>query len=445
MSGSTTQNYSIFTIPPLAGLDEIREDGGKLTVISKNPGSFERYGKFMVAPEDFIKDPERAAAMHNVWLPVVMNNPAELFDFETEHDKGFKKTADIPKQAYTLDEIKEMMTNKSLMKAAYYSGFNISSYREAKAKLGKEIEKRFKGDSHVDIRAAVRPVESENSLRAFATITFNDAIAVHDIKVYEHPNAETGAPELKIGMPSVRTKNGEYHDIAFPVTPELRKQITDIVLAEYANVIENGQREEVRVLAPTDTKIRVSGIDDSRSSGNIKASCQITVGDSFVIRDVNIVEGKNGLFAQMPYRQDSNGEYRSVVHAIDKDFSAKLQTAVITKYAERESYIGSASFKELGGKDNVVSSALNPKFAEKVGVQLDEAGVKWFGMPIPNGKTVISVNKNDGQKFNDAVEKARELSKEMKGTIREKLEKPSEQQEKRDKPPKAKKKDEIVF
>ena len=38
-------------------------------------------------------------------------------------------------------------------------------------------------------------------------------------------------------MPSRKMPDGEYKDIAHPITPELRKDITDSVIAKYKEVM----------------------------------------------------------------------------------------------------------------------------------------------------------------------------------------------------------------
>ena len=65
-----------------------------------------------------------------------------------------------------------------------------------------------------DVR--LRKVNSENRMKAVASITFDNEFAVHDIKVIESQNG------LFIAMPSRKTPNGEFKDIAHPINPETR-------------------------------------------------------------------------------------------------------------------------------------------------------------------------------------------------------------------------------
>ena len=60
-----------------------------------------------------------------------------------------------------------------------------------------------------DVR--LRKVNSENRMKAVASVTFDNEFAVHDIKVIESQNG------LFIAMPSRKTPNGEFKDIAHPI------------------------------------------------------------------------------------------------------------------------------------------------------------------------------------------------------------------------------------
>ena len=80
-----------------------------------------------------------------------------------------------------------------------------------------------------DIR--VRRVNSEGRMKAVASVTFDDAFVVHDIKIIE------GTDKLFIAMPSRKTPDGEYKDIAHPINTEMREALSDSILAKYEEVL----------------------------------------------------------------------------------------------------------------------------------------------------------------------------------------------------------------
>ncbi len=76
-----------------------------------------------------------------------------------------------------------------------------------------------------DVR--VRKVAKEGKLKAVVSITMDDEFVVHDIKVIE------GEKGLFIAMPSKKTSDGEYRDIAHPINSETRDRIQKIILEAY--------------------------------------------------------------------------------------------------------------------------------------------------------------------------------------------------------------------
>ena len=73
----------------------------------------------------------------------------------------------------------------------------------------------------------VRKINAEGRMKAVVSVTFDDAFVVHDIKVIE------GQEKLFIAMPSRKTPDGEFKDIAHPINAEMREQLQEMILAKY--------------------------------------------------------------------------------------------------------------------------------------------------------------------------------------------------------------------
>ncbi|EFI68407.1 septation regulator SpoVG [Lysinibacillus sp. HST-98] len=91
-----------------------------------------------------------------------------------------------------------------------------------------------------DVR--LRRVQTDGRMRAIASITLDNEFVVHDIRVID------GNTGLFVAMPSKRTPDGEFRDIAHPINSDTRNKIQEIILNEYHNsseVEEAGKEEEL--------------------------------------------------------------------------------------------------------------------------------------------------------------------------------------------------------
>lgn len=79
-----------------------------------------------------------------------------------------------------------------------------------------------------DVR--IRKISAEGKMKAIVSVTFENQFVVHDIKVIEGQNG------LFIAMPSRKTPDGEFKDIAHPINTETREQIQKAILDEYEKV-----------------------------------------------------------------------------------------------------------------------------------------------------------------------------------------------------------------
>ncbi|MCK5736560.1 MAG: septation regulator SpoVG [Spirochaetaceae bacterium] len=77
----------------------------------------------------------------------------------------------------------------------------------------------------------------------------------------------------------------------------------------------------------TDIRIRKVSAD-----GKLKAYVTVTFDDSFVVHNVKIIEGENGVFIAMPSRKTKSGEYKDVAHPINTSFRTRLQDRILEEY-----------------------------------------------------------------------------------------------------------------
>ncbi len=73
-----------------------------------------------------------------------------------------------------------------------------------------------------DVR--LRRMASDGKMKAVASVTLDGEFVIHDVKVVE------GLKGLFVAMPSRKTPDGEFRDVAHPITPEARERIQRAVL-----------------------------------------------------------------------------------------------------------------------------------------------------------------------------------------------------------------------
>ena len=82
----------------------------------------------------------------------------------------------------------------------------------------------------------------------------------------------------------------------------------------------------------TDVRLRKVNNPDTR----MKALASITFDDSFVVHDLRVIDGNNGMFVAMPSKRTADGEFRDIAHPINSDMIQHVQEEVMPVYEETE-------------------------------------------------------------------------------------------------------------
>ncbi|MDY0235869.1 MAG: septation regulator SpoVG [Gudongella sp.] len=77
------------------------------------------------------------------------------------------------------------------------------------------------------------------------------------------------------------------------------------------------------------TDVRVRKVTEE---GKMKAIVSVTFDEEFVVHDIKVIEGQNGLFIAMPSRKMADGEFRDIAHPINATTRQKIQEAVFEEY-----------------------------------------------------------------------------------------------------------------
>ena len=80
----------------------------------------------------------------------------------------------------------------------------------------------------------------------------------------------------------------------------------------------------------SEVRIRVVKKDDSK----LKAVASITIDDCFVVHDIKVIDGTDGLFIAMPSRKTSDGEFKDIAHPLNTETREALKNAILSAYDE---------------------------------------------------------------------------------------------------------------
>ena len=87
------------------------------------------------------------------------------------------------------------------------------------------------------------------------------------------------------------------------------------------------------------TDIRIFPVDEPK----LKAFVSIIFDHCFIISDIKIIEGNNGLFLSMPSKKRRDGTFKDIAHPLNSETRKMLEDAVISAYKEQEHHPSEAA------------------------------------------------------------------------------------------------------
>lgn len=81
------------------------------------------------------------------------------------------------------------------------------------------------------------------------------------------------------------------------------------------------------------TDVRLKKLNNG---SKMKAIASITIDDAFVVREIRVIEGQNGLFIAMPSRKIPSGEFRDIAHPINSETRQLIQNLILEEYEKAE-------------------------------------------------------------------------------------------------------------
>ncbi len=86
------------------------------------------------------------------------------------------------------------------------------------------------------------------------------------------------------------------------------------------------------------TEVKIYPVDNG---GRLKAYATMVFDDSFIIRDLKVIEGEKGFFVSMPSRKRKDGTFRDIVHPLNSETRSSIEETIIVEY-KRSAEAGAA-------------------------------------------------------------------------------------------------------
>ena len=186
-----------------------------------------------------------------------------------------------------------------------------------------------------------------SNIKGFATVVFGDSFKITNIAILENKDKE----QFFISMPryksNERDDNGGtiYKDVCNPITAEFREELYTNILEAYERAIvpeqeKKQKRDKVNKGSYEMPEFSVTVSPYEKEGSNIKGLARIYFENSFIVNNVNILQGKENIFVSMPsYKTkqiDEQGKaiYHDVCYPVTKEFREKLYGEIVREYEQ---------------------------------------------------------------------------------------------------------------
>ncbi len=98
------------------------------------------------------------------------------------------------------------------------------------------------------------------------------------------------------------------------------------------------------------TQVRVFPVGEEK----LKGFASIIFDECFVVSDIKIIQGPNGLFVSMPSKKRKNGTFRDIAHPLNSETRRRIEERIIARYREVVAELGGVLDQDLRPLDTYV-------------------------------------------------------------------------------------------
>src|ERR1700741_1411735 len=92
------------------------------------------------------------------------------------------------------------------------------------------------------------------------------------------------------------------------------------------------KKREYHISKGCDMEITEVKVYPAKENGRLKAYATVVFDNSFIVRDLKIIEGNKGLFVSMPSRRRKDGTFRDIVHPLNSEMRQMVEDFIIKEY-----------------------------------------------------------------------------------------------------------------
>ena len=78
----------------------------------------------------------------------------------------------------------------------------------------------------------------------------------------------------------------------------------------------------------TITEVKVHPVDQDK----LKAYVSIVLDDCFLVSDLKVIQGPNGVFVSMPSKRKKNGEFKDIAHPLNRETRERMEKRILSEY-----------------------------------------------------------------------------------------------------------------
>jgi len=83
------------------------------------------------------------------------------------------------------------------------------------------------------------------------------------------------------------------------------------------------------------TEVKVFPVNEER----LKAYVTITLDNCFIVRDLKVIDGNNGLFVAMPSKKRKDGTFRDIAHPLNSECREAMESAILAAYRNEATHV----------------------------------------------------------------------------------------------------------